>query len=448
MIQKLFNILFKKNKPEIRLPAVTLSRAEHGVSRKHIPAHALKVLYRLHGAGFSAYLVGGGVRDLLLGKVPKDFDVATNAKPEEVKKLFRNCLLIGRRFRIAHVRFGHDIIEVTTFRAQSNQDDEGRTHSKLGMLLRDNVYGTIDEDAMRRDFTVNALYYNIADFSVTDFANGIPDLNDKIIRLIGNPTLRYQEDPVRLLRAIRFCAKLQFELHPDTQAPIKKTAPLLIHIAPARLFDEFLKLFFYGHASKTYSLLEKHDLLKYILPIDKEVLSQEMQQLIEIALIKTDERVVTDQSVNPAFLLAVFLWPRFLKAQAIFKGKRMNAALSTQKALAQVLNSNELPMAIPKRYTEIIRDIWSLQWRLTSMMRHQAVHMSLHKRLRAAYDFLILRASIDPTLVEAAAWWTHFQAVEHDAQQLLLEELPMAPRKRYKNRRKPSEKKQSLHCAG
>lgn len=450
MIQKLFNILFKKNKPDYSKQAVVVPRAEHHVSRKHINPHAIKVLYRLNNAGFAAYLVGGGVRDLLLGRRPKDFDVATDAKPEDVKKLFRNCLLIGRRFRIAHVRFGQDIIEVTTFRAHGAQDDAQRTHSKLGMLLRDNVYGTIGEDAMRRDFTVNALYYNIADFSITDFANGLQDLHDKLIRLIGKPELRYQEDPVRLLRAIRFAAKLKFNIHPDTEQPIAKSAALLVHVAPARLFDEFLKLFFYGHARDTYFLLEKYGLLKYLLPIDHEKPPQFMQNFIEQALIKTDERVEHDQSVNPAFLLAIFLWPKFVVTLEDFKSKRMHAALATQKTLSQVLNSNELPMAIPKRLTEIIRDIWALQWRLTSLMRHHAVQMSIHKRFRAAYDFLVLRASSDPSAIEAANWWTHFQAVDHDAQQLLLEQLPMVPKraKRYKAKRKPSEKSNSVPSTG
>ncbi|MFA6036781.1 MAG: polynucleotide adenylyltransferase PcnB [Legionellales bacterium] len=440
MIQKLFNILFKK-KSDYSEQAVIIPRAAHGLSRKHINPHAIKVLYRLNDAGFAAYLVGGGVRDLLLCKKPKDFDVATNATPEEVKKLFRNCLLIGRRFRIAHVRFGQDIIEVTTFRSESAGGDDERKHSKLGMLLRDNVYGTIGEDAMRRDFTINALYYNIADFSVTDFTQGIQDLNDKVIRLIGKPTVRYQEDPVRLLRAIRFAAKLHFTLHEDTEKPIAKSANLLVHVAPARLFDEFLKLFFKGDARNTYFLLEKYGLLKYLLPIDQEKLSKDQQTFIEQALIKTDERVEHDQSVNPAFLLAVFLWPKFNDALDAYKAARLSPTLATQKALSKVLNSNELPMAIPKRLTEIISDIWSLQWRLTYLVRHQAVYMSVHKRMRAAYDFLVLRASSDPTLLEAAAWWTHFQAVDHDAQQLLLEQLPVAPKKAKRYKRKPNRKK-------
>jgi poly(A) polymerase len=449
MIQKLFNILFK-NKPDYSEQAVIIPRTDHCISRKHINPHAVKVLYRLHDAGFSAYLVGGGVRDLLLGKTPKDFDVATDAKPEEVKKLFRNCLLIGRRFRIAHVRFGQDIIEVTTFRAGSARGDDERAHSKLGMLLRDNVYGTIGEDAVRRDFTINALYYNIADFSVTDFLNGMQDLQDKVIRLIGKPSVRYQEDPVRLLRAVRFAAKLNFTLHEDTEKPITKSANLLAHVAPARLFDEFLKLFFYGHARNTYFLLEKYGLLKYLLPVDSEEKSPNVQIFIEQALIKTDERVDNDQSVNPAFLLAAFLWPKFNDTLESIKGTRINAALATQKALTKVLNSNELPMAIPKRLTEIIRDIWTLQWRFTQLVRHQAVFVSLHKRFRAGYDFLVLRAASDPTLLEACAWWTHFQASDHAEQQLLLEQLPLAPKpkKRYKSRKKPLGKKDRVHSPG
>jgi poly(A) polymerase len=451
VIQKLFNILFRRNKKNAAnaTNATVIPRAVHNVSRKKISSPALKVLYRLHEAGFAAYLVGGGVRDLLLHRSPKDFDVATDAKPEQIKKLFRNCLLIGRRFRIAHVRFGQDIIEVTTFRSNSTQKDEHRAHSKLGMLLRDNVYGTIEEDALRRDFTVNALYYNIADFSIVDFTNGMQDLQDKTLRLIGKPATRYQEDPVRLLRAIRFAAKLNFTLHPDTEAPIQKSAPLLMHVAPARLFDEFLKLFFHGQAHNTFLLLEQYDLLKYLLPIEKDTLPSPVRTLIMQGLMKTDERVQLEQSVNPAFLLAVCLWHLYVEKFEALKESRLAAHLASQKALAFVLNSNELPMAIPRRLTEIIRDIWLLQWRLTSMTRQNAVHIALHPRHRAAYDFLLLRTSIEPSLIDAANWWTEYFGASHEQQQALLEQLP-APRKkpnRYK-RKKPHAKNNIVHSAG
>jgi len=427
----------------------TLTRSEHHVSRKHINPHALKVLYRLHDAGFSAYLVGGSVRDLLLNKTPKDFDVATDAKPEQIKKLFRNCLLIGRRFRIAHVRFGHDIIEVTTFRAHSTNDLAERAHSKLGMLLRDNVYGTIEEDAFRRDFTVNALYYNIADFSIIDFTDGIADLRNQTLRMIGTAKTRYQEDPVRLLRAIRFAAKLDFFLHPETENPIYTSAKLLTQVPPARLFDEFLKLFFYGHAAKTYVLLEKYDLLKYLLPIEKDTLSEPMQALVMQALAKTDERVSEDLSVNPAFLLAIFLWHHYVAQQQLLREKRLSPQLASHQALLFVLNTQQLPMGIPKRLTEIIRDVWSLQWRFTTMNKQNAIHVSLHKRHRAAYDFLMLRAAIDTTLTETADWWTTFFASEEDAQQQLLEQLPsVKKRPRYKNKRKPRESSDRLPRTG
>lgn len=438
MIQKLFNILFKrKNNPALNARATVIPRAAHHLSRKDISPHALKVLYRLHNAGYAAYLVGGGVRDLLLCKNPKDFDVATDAKPEQIKKLFRNCLLIGRRFRIAHVRFGQDIIEVTTFRAHTAPNNADRTHSKLGMLLHDNVYGTIEEDAFRRDFTVNALYYNIADFSIEDFTQGIDDLHNKTLRLIGDPKTRYQEDPVRLLRAVRFAAKLNFQIHVDTQAPIKQSAPLLAHVAPARLFDEFLKLFFHGHAKNTYLLLTQYNLLKYLLPLDND-LPASIYAFIMHGMLKTDERVNTDQSVNPAFLLAVFLWQPYLDKLQEYKNSRMPAHLAGQKSLLFVLNSNNLPMAIPRRLTEIIRDIWALQWRLTSMIRQNAVHVAMHPRFRAAYDFLLLRATCDATLMEAANWWTQYQAAEQETKQALLEQLPAIKKKprRYKSRKK------------
>ena len=291
-----------------------IPRSEHHISRADISENALKVLYRLKKSGFAAFLVGGGVRDLLLGGHPKDFDLVTDAHPEEVRRLFRNCRLIGRRFRLAHVHFGREIIEVATFRAAADGGDHtDRSHSHSGRILRDNVYGTIDEDIWRRDFTVNALYYNIADFSVWDYTSGLSDLRDRKLRLIGDPMTRYREDPVRMLRAMRFAAKLDFDLADETAGPIGELGDHLSDVPAARLFDEVLKLFQAGQALKSFELLLEFDLLRYLFPATDAALKADdggaAARLIRAGLANTDERIAQDKSITPMFLYAVLLWP-------------------------------------------------------------------------------------------------------------------------------------------
>src|SRR3954471_7495116 len=310
---------------EARAPLV-VARDQHPISRANISSNALKVLYRLKEAGFQAFLVGGAVRDLLLGLHPKDFDIATNAHPEQVKQLFRNCRLIGRRFHLAHVRFGYEIIEVATFRAahtpidEDNSVDEAghRVLDERGRILRDNLYGTIEEDVWRRDFTANALYYNIEDFSVWDYVGGVEDARQRILRMIGDPETRYREDPVRMLRAVRFAAKLGFELHADTAAPISKLAWMLDGVPPALLFDEINKLFLSGSAVRAFDLLNHYGMLEHLFPDVADALREEPEnsaaQLLRAGLSGTDERVRADKSVTPTFLFAVLLWP------AIFRG--------------------------------------------------------------------------------------------------------------------------------
>jgi poly(A) polymerase len=289
-----------------------IPRHEHPVSRQHFSEPALKVLYRLHNAGFEAFLVGGCIRDALLGKMPKDFDVATDATPEQVRELFRNSRIIGRRFRIVHVRFGREVIEVTTFRGKPG-DDHGHhiaQQSEHGLLLRDNVWGDIQEDAVRRDFTVNAIYYSIADFSLHDFAGGAHDIETRTLRLIGDPATRYREDPVRMLRAVRFAAKLDFHIAPDSETPIFEQAPLLLQIPPARLFDEILKLFMAGHGVETFRLLRHYGLFAMLFPETDEAMRELSwtESLIEQALASTDRRIHEERPVTPAFLFAALLW--------------------------------------------------------------------------------------------------------------------------------------------
>ncbi|MGH8513167.1 MAG: polynucleotide adenylyltransferase PcnB, partial [Gammaproteobacteria bacterium] len=289
-----------------------IPRSGHIISRANIDERALKVLYRLKNAGFQAFLVGGSVRDLLLGREPKDFDVATDALPEQVRELFRNCRLIGRRFRLAHVHFGRDIIEVATFRGADAAEEDGRVLTEDGRILRDNVYGNIDNDAWRRDFTVNALYYNIEDFSVVDYVGGMDDIKAGQIRVVGNTQQRFREDPVRMLRAVRFAVKLGFSIHPQTATPIFELAPLLSEIPPARLFEEILKLFLGGCAVQTFEQLRHYGLFGQLFPQVEACLSEEEggfpHMFLARALQNTDRRIAEGKPVTPAFLISALLW--------------------------------------------------------------------------------------------------------------------------------------------
>ncbi|MCD6047560.1 MAG: pcnB [Gammaproteobacteria bacterium] len=404
-----------------------IPRAEHNISRKDITPTALKVLYRLQEAGFDAYLVGGGVRDLLLGLHPKDFDVATNAHPEQVRKIFSNSRLIGRRFRIVHVFFGRDIVEVTTFR-KGLLDEEHADHqqSEHGVMLRDNVFGTIEEDAVRRDFTVNALYYNIADFSVVDFTNGMQDLKHRIVRLIGEPEVRFREDPVRMLRAVRFAAKLGFELDPAISQAIPKMHALLDHISKARLFDEWVKILMSCHACKAFELLLQHGLLEDLLPSIPKLWhhSANAEALAKAALENTDERLKTGKSINPAFMLAVLYWPIFLEYQKKFEQKGMHKSIAFEHAISEAIQTALKDMSIPRRFTTNMREIWGLQRRFNAHPNKRLLDIPLLPRFRAGYDFLLLRASLDPSLKPLAEWWTAFYEATPEMRHGLLKTKP------------------------
>ncbi len=400
-----------------------VARNEHPISRANISPNALKVLYRLKDAGYQAFLVGGAVRDLLLGLNPKDFDVATNAHPDQVKQLFRNCRLIGRRFHLAHVRYGYEIIEVATFRAahtpidEDNSVDEGghRVLDERGRILRDNLYGTIEEDVWRRDFTANALYYNIVDFSIWDYVGGFDDARDKILRLIGDPETRYREDPVRMLRAVRFAAKLGFSIHPDTAAPIPKLAWMLDGVPPARLFDEVNKLFLGGSAIKAFDLLQELGLLPHLFPdlaaVIKEAPDSSSIDLLRQGLQGTDERVRADKSVTPTFLFAVLMWPAIRQALARVSGES-EGEVDVQQLLAiceQVTARQQARIAVPKRFTLPLREMVGLQPRFERREGRRALRLLDHPRFRAAYDFLLLRAAAGEVDSELAQWWTDIQ---------------------------------------
>ncbi len=407
------------NDRKIKIVTPTIiPRAEHIISRANISENAVKVLYRLKKAGYQAYLVGGGVRDLLLGREPKDFDVATDATPEDVKHVFRNCRLIGRRFRLAHVHFGREIIEVATFRAGHEvASDQAKLDDKSGMLLRDNVYGTIEEDAMRRDFTVNALYYNIEDFSVVDFADGLKDLQAGVLRLLGDPEQRYREDPVRMLRAARFAAKLGFTINPACEKPLLENGNLLDGVPAARLFDELLKLFLGGSALYSFEKLRHFDLFRHLFPETDECLAHEEQgfpiTFVTRGLENTDTRIREEKPVTPAFLFAVLLWePVRLRAQKLeAKGESKHDAML--EAGSAAISQQVRRVSIPKRFSLQMREIWNMQHRLEQRGK-RALRLLAYPRFRAAYDFLLLRAESGEIDTALAAWWTLIQEVSED----------------------------------
>lgn len=438
-------------------------RDGHPISRANISSNALKVLYRLKEAGYQAFLVGGAVRDLLLGLNPKDFDVATNAHPDQVKQLFRNCRLIGRRFHLAHVRYGYEIIEVATFRAahtpidEDNSVDEAghRVLDARGRILRDNLYGTIEEDVWRRDFTANALYYNIEDFSVWDYVGGVADARARIMRLIGDPETRYREDPVRMLRAVRFAAKLDFEIHADTAAPIHKLASMLDAVPPARLFDEINKLFLSGSAALAFDILVKYGLLEHLFPDLATALAESPDstaaKLLRLGLAGTDERVKADKSVTPTFLFAVLLWPAISRAYQRSSQLDGNEIQEMIGACEQVTARQQQRIAVPKRFTLPLREIISMQPRFDLREGRRALRLLDHPRFRAGYDFLLLRATAGEADQEIATWWTEIQAVTPEEKLARVERKPDAAAqparagvgKRRRRRRRPAPKKDS-----
>lgn len=385
-------------------PPRILPRSEHSISRAHISKSALNVLYGLHKAGYEACLVGGGVRDLLLGVTPKDFDIATSALPEQVRATFRNSRLIGRRFRLAHVHFGPDIVEVATYRASHDKaEDEADARLDGDRILRDNVYGTREEDVIRRDFTVNALYYRIEDFSLIDHVGALEDIDKRRLRTIGDPEARYREDPVRMLRAVRLAAKLELTIESATEAPLFDLGYLLETVPQARLFDETVKLLLSGHGIRSYEQLSRYRLLDYLFPVESAALAPERDRLIRAALTNTDQRVAAGLPVTPAFLIAVLLWEPLQEAMAhqLVRGVSEHDALI--KAQEDVLRTQNDLLAVPKRFTLPAAEIWSLQSRL--QRRRQPDRLLGHPRFRAAFDFLALRAQSEPDLQSVVNFW-------------------------------------------
>ena len=413
----------------------------HGVRRSQISRAALDVTRKLQQAGFKAFIVGGAVRDLLLGFQPKDFDIATDATPEQVKPLFRRAFIIGRRFRLVHVLAGSETIEVSTFRGRQAGEDASDEH---GRLLSDNVFGSQAQDAVRRDFTINALYFDPVAETVWDYVGGVADVKAKKLRLIGDPVTRYREDPVRMLRAVRLAAKLRLRIEKKTATPIPTLAPLIQNVPPARLFDEMEKLLLSGHAVESLRSLRQHGLHHGVLPLLDVILEQPLgQRFIELALANTDERVRLGKPVTPAFLFATLLWHEVLASwnSAKAKGERPIPALFA--AMDRVLEQQAARLAIPRRFEAVIKETWALQPRFEQRSGQRPFRLLEHPRFRSGYDFLWLRGHSGETPVELADWWERFQCADTAEREALLrpDEGPKKKRRRSRGRgrRRPSE---------
>ena len=427
-----------------------VAATEHNIAFALISADALNICQRLQEAGFQAYLVGGCVRDLLLGREPKDFDISTDAHPHEIRELFRRSRIVGRRFQIVHVRSGREIIEVTTFRGHhehepdTEEDDfpleadrDSKQYADTGMLLRDNVFGTLEEDALRRDFTVNALYYDPSSQVLLNFHDGLQDLQRQLLRVIGTPDQRYQEDPVRMLRAARFAAKLGFHLDEEAEAAIGRQRHLLHQVAAARLFDEVLKLLLGGYGARTFDLLVKYELLEFLAPDVAESLDIDPteREFIVQALANSDQRIADDKPVTPAFLYASLLWPALVRRQEEIADQEripLNGALRT--AIPEIIADQAMCTTIPKRFSAPMREIWELQPKLVG--RRQPGRTAAHPRFRAAYDFVLLREQVGEDLDGAGAWWTRYQEEHPISSVTTPEQSDEKPRGRPRRRRR------------
>lgn len=433
-IKKLLHTPSSRHAPS---EAFCIPRPNHHVSKTEISPYALQVINQLNHHGHQAYLVGGSVRDLLLRKVPKDFDVATSATPQQIRKLFRNARIIGRRFKLVHISFQREIIEVSTFR--SNQPDAQMETNEAGMVIRDNVYGTLEQDAWRRDFTINSLYYNAQNGSIVDYTGGFADIQSKTIRMIGDPALRYQEDPVRILRAIRFSAKLHFDIHPDTASPIYSLANLIEQVSNARLYDEVVKLWQCHEATRVFAMLKAYRIFDRLFPATAILMEQipEIEKFIAIALENTDLRLKEQKPTTPAFIFAVILWfPMRVLAKELQDKEELHPLAALEQAMGILLTKQCQIISIPKRFTQIIREIWLLQYRFSKRLGTKPLILLEHARFRASFDFLALRALVGDESLELANWWTLFQDADEATKDSMLKET-QSNTKPKKRRRKP-----------
>ncbi|MGI9047673.1 MAG: polynucleotide adenylyltransferase PcnB [Burkholderiales bacterium] len=439
MIRKFLQRVFAKTPAQKPLgaPAI-LKRAEHGVGRERISACAVKITSGLQAQGHSAFVVGGAVRDLLLGRDPKDFDVATSANPEQVRAVFRRSRIIGRRFRLVHVMCGADTVEVATFRGAAevaagsalNADEHGR-------ILRDNVFGSQQEDAARRDFTINAMFYNPATEEILDYHDGYADLQAMTLRVIGEPSQRYREDPVRMLRAVRLSAKLGMTIADATRSPIAELAPLLRHVPTARVFDEMLKLLLSGHAAECITRLRDEGLHHGLLPMLDVILEQPMGERFVMAALKaTDARVLAEAPVSPGFLFAALLWHEVLAAWNAAQQAGTKSAPALFVAMDQVIDSQAEKLAIPRRFGVTMKELWTLQARLLNRSGRRPYRMIEHPRFRAALDFLVLRCASGEVEPELGEWWQRFaEANEGERASMLLSDTEPKRRRRRRSKK-------------
>ncbi len=438
MIRKFISRVFRgKNKPPaVQEPAI-IPVSSHGVTRDRLSSGSRRTCEGLQAAGFKAYVVGGAVRDLLIAAEPKDFDVATNATPEEVRRCFRRSRIIGRRFQIVHVMMGQEVIEVTTFRGQL---DESTKKDEHGRVLHDNVFGTQAEDAARRDFTANALYYDPATEQIIDYHHGVGDLKARTLRMIGEPRARYREDPVRMLRAVRLAAKLDLAIDPEAKRPIREMAELLENVPAARLFDEMLKLLTSGHAVKCITQLRDEGLHHGLLPLLDVILEQPLgEKFVMQALKNTDERIRNNKGVSPGFLFATLLWHEVLAQWEKLKAAGELKIPALYQAMDQVLDVQAEKLAITRRIAGDIKDIWALQPRFDQRTGKRPYALLEQPRFRAGYDFLLLRAQAGEIDSELADWWTRFQNVEGEKRaEMLLPDAPGGDRKKRRRRKKPA----------
>lgn len=439
MIKKFIRrILGTKQKNGDRTKPVVLGPKEHHIDPQLVSQNAIRVTQTLQEAGFKAFLVGGAVRDLLLGIKPKDFDIATNATPEQVKRLFRRAFIIGRRFQIVHVMFGQDLLEVTTFRGPSS---EGALKDEHGRVLRDNTFGEQHEDAVRRDFTINAMYYDPATQTVLDYHGGMADIRNKTLRIIGVPEARFREDPVRLLRVVRFAAKLNFKIDPETSAPITVMAPLINNVPAARVFDEMLKLLMSGHALACLQQLRKEGLHHGLLPLLDVVLEQPLgEKFVTLALANTDERIRQGKPVSPGFLFASLLWHQVLEKWNAYRAAGEYPIPALHLAADDVLNAQTEKLALQRKIASDMRDIWAMQPRFERRVGKSPYKLLEHLRMRAGYDFLLLRCASGEIESEIGEWWTAFIEADGPGREALLAQKPKsegqaAPAKKRPRRR-------------
>ncbi|MFN9573849.1 MAG: polynucleotide adenylyltransferase PcnB [Betaproteobacteria bacterium] len=434
--------LFTRRKPRLRKEPKRIGAAEHAIDRDLVPRNAQRVCEALQKQGFAAYIVGGAVRDLLLGIAPKDFDVATDATPEQVKAQFRRAIIIGRRFRLVHVMFGQETIEVSTFRALDNPDRQTDEH---GRVLADNLFGSQPEDAARRDFSVNALYYDPVTETVLDYHDGVKDVRRRRLRMIGEPETRYREDPVRMLRAVRFAAKLGFEIDEATRKPIATLAHLIENVPAARLFDEMLKLLTSGHAVACITRLRVEGLHHGVLPLLDVILEQpEGERFVMLALSRTDERVRAGKHIAVGFLFATLLWHEVLKQWKLREGRGEHRIPALDAAIDDVLERQTEKLAIQRRYTADMREIWMLQPRFERRTGRNPFKLLEHLRVRAGYDFLVLRCAAEEAPADLGDWWTRFMHAGEEERELLVQSSPAlrapgtAPRRRRRRGRRGS----------